>query len=45
MAEAQVFGEAPVLVVAFEKRGIILVEHELDGLLVGGIRGKVPVVG
>lgn len=31
MTEAQVFGEAPVSATAFEKRGIILVKHELDG--------------
>lgn len=29
MAETQIFGEAPVFVVAFEKRGVIFVNHQL----------------
>lgn len=28
MAETQVFGEAPVFVIAFEKRGVILMRHQ-----------------
>lgn len=35
MAEAQIFGEAPVFAITFEKRGIILVKHQLGELLGG----------
>lgn len=33
MAEAQIFGEAPVFATTFEERGIILVKHQLGELL------------
>lgn len=35
MAETQVFGEAPVFVSAFEKRGVILVRHSVVKLKCG----------